>query len=357
MTDREKAERFESVTARAGYVIKELANEYGAAEVSNLLYESLWDYITFKFMGVAWDGEGSVYAGVESLLNDLLEDQTVMARVDATGAGIIWGVYDGNPCTQWFTPTTMAVLTEDADGNYRTVTIGYLYEEKLVYSQVGFNNFTLNSYWVADDQAYRITPIGLSTGKPLSNCYGNITRFRLRRILPIGSPYEAKYMIEAEYVYGYTLDGERHAAHGTTTKVTDVKFPGNDSYYRNIHIKFAKGDPGYTIGGYYWAVDSEGNPIGYPKIGTDIANVESVNGGNGSSAGAPNPTTSMLGHGGNGGNGGGGGGAPGYAKTEYFSDGQLVDLKIGAPGERVPGTGGQGSAGTAGYKGGCIIYY
>ena len=79
-------------------------------------------------------------------------------------------------------------------------------------------------------------------------------------------------------------------------------------------------------------------------------------GGNGADAVEPPATVEMYGQGGNGGNGGGGGG--GASNHYWWNDVYTTLIAVWSQEEsNIPGQGGKGSAGTAGYKGCLIIYY
>lgn len=79
-------------------------------------------------------------------------------------------------------------------------------------------------------------------------------------------------------------------------------------------------------------------------------------GGNGADAVEPPATVEMYGQGGNGGNGGGGGG--GASNHYWWNDVYTTLIAVWSQEEsNIPGQGGKGSAGTAGYKGCIIIYY
>lgn len=79
-------------------------------------------------------------------------------------------------------------------------------------------------------------------------------------------------------------------------------------------------------------------------------------GGDGADATEAQPTIELYGSGGNGGNGGGGGG--GASNHYWWNDVYTTLISVWSK-ERsnIPGQGGKGSAGTAGYKGCLIIYY
>ena len=79
-------------------------------------------------------------------------------------------------------------------------------------------------------------------------------------------------------------------------------------------------------------------------------------GGDGADAVEPPVTVGMYGQGGNGGNGGGGGG--GASNHYWWNDVYTTLISVWSKEEsNIPGQGGKGSAGTAGYKGCIIIYY
>lgn len=79
-------------------------------------------------------------------------------------------------------------------------------------------------------------------------------------------------------------------------------------------------------------------------------------GGNGADAVETPATVEMYGQGGNGGNGGGGGG--GASNHYWWNDVYTTLITVWSKEEsNIPGQGGKGSAGTAGYKGCIIIYY
>lgn len=79
-------------------------------------------------------------------------------------------------------------------------------------------------------------------------------------------------------------------------------------------------------------------------------------GGDGADAVDPPVTVEMYGQGGNGGNGGGGGG--GASNHYWWNDVYTTLIGVWSKEEsNIPGQGGKGSAGTAGYKGCLIIYY
>lgn len=79
-------------------------------------------------------------------------------------------------------------------------------------------------------------------------------------------------------------------------------------------------------------------------------------GGDGADAVEPPVTVEMYGQGGNGGNGGGGGG--GASNHYWWNDVYTTLIAVWSQEEsNIPGQGGKGSAGTAGYKGCLIIYY
>ena len=77
---------------------------------------------------------------------------------------------------------------------------------------------------------------------------------------------------------------------------------------------------------------------------------------NGADAEAAQPTIELYGSGGNGGSGGGGGG--GASNHYWWNDVYTTLIAVWSKEEsNIPGQGGKGSAGTAGYKGCIIIYY
>ena len=79
-------------------------------------------------------------------------------------------------------------------------------------------------------------------------------------------------------------------------------------------------------------------------------------GGAGADATETQPTVELYGSGGNGGSGGGGGG--GASNHYWWNDVYTVLISTWSHEEsNIPGNGGKGSAGTAGYKGCLIIYY
>lgn len=79
-------------------------------------------------------------------------------------------------------------------------------------------------------------------------------------------------------------------------------------------------------------------------------------GGDGADAVEPPATVEMYGQGGNGGNGGGGGG--GASNHYWWNDVYTTLIGVWSQEEsNIPGQGGKGSAGTAGYNGCLIIYY
>lgn len=93
-------------------------------------------------------------------------------------------------------------------------------------------------------------------------------------------------------------------------------------------------------------------------IGSDVKNVESIIGGNGSDAMNPSSTRNFLGQGGNGGNGGGGAGAGGVCKQEIVKTSKKAEIDTTQTiGNMVNGTPGAGTEGTPGHSGGLIIYF
>lgn len=79
-------------------------------------------------------------------------------------------------------------------------------------------------------------------------------------------------------------------------------------------------------------------------------------GGDGADATEAQPTVELYGSGGNGGSGGGGGG--GASNHYWWNDVYTTLITVWSKEEsNIPGQGGKGSAGTAGYKGCLIIYY
>lgn len=150
---------------------------------------------------------------------------------------------------------------------------------------------------------------------------------------------------------------------------------GNDLEYNGVIYEGGKGGNMQAVRAKdYWDGYHEnmtwrfgGNGGGGAAVGAnghdalDLAGGDGIRehwpiGGDGADAVEPPVTVEMYGQGGNGGNGGGGGG--GASNHYWWNDVYTTLIAVWSQEEsNIPGQGGKGSAGTAGYKGCLIIYY
>ena len=161
---------------------------------------------------------------------------------------------------------------------------------------------------------------------------------------PIGaSPQKAANGNDLEY-NGVTYTG------GKGGKMQAVRAKDYwDGYHENMTWRFGGNGGGGAAAGAngHDALDLEG--------GDGIREHWPI-GGDGADAVEPPVTVEMYGQGGNGGNGGGGGG--GASNHYWWNDVYTTLIAVWSQEEsNIPGQGGKGSAGTAGYKGCLIIYY
>lgn len=136
-------------------------------------------------------------------------------------------------------------------------------------------------------------------------------------------------------------------------KKSDKQAVRAKEYGNNFHENMTWRFGGSGGGGA--AAGNDGNDAGKLEGGSGTV-VHWPFGGDGADAVATQPTVEMYGTGGNGGSGGGGGG--GATNHYWWNDVYTTLIAVLSQEEsNIPGKGGKGSAGTAGYKGCIIIYY